>query len=167
MGCYGSMCLDSMTLWQIIKKNEKEESTMTTPTIKMPTLIHVFVKEIKGRPFAPVISWPGRSCSIWYIIVIWCSIILIPKEVLMIIEFWREKRRGNGITDEVILIIFEHIPCSNQHMCVWSILKKTRKNLFLKPTFLTLPSIMKRKYLASYSMHAVGGATKSLAGSST
>ena len=52
------------------------------------------------------------------------------------------------------------------HVCV-IYLKKTRKNLFLKPTFLTLPSIMKRKYLASYSMHAVGGATKSLAGSST
>ena len=161
------MCLDSMTLWQIIKKNEKEESTMTTPTIKMPTLIHVFVKEIKGRPFAPVISWPGRSCSIWYIIVIWCSIILIPKEVLMIIEFWREKKEGErhhgwGNFDN----FWAHSMFQPTHVCViYS--KKTRKNLFLKPTFLTLPSIMKRKYLASYSMHAVGGATKSLAGSST
>ena len=64
----------------------------------------------------------------------------------MVIEFWREKKEGErhhgwGTFDN----FWAHSKFQPTHVCLWSI--KKNKNLFLKPTFLTLPSIMKRKYL--------------------
>ena len=53
-----------------------------------------------------------------------------------------------------------HVPTNTCVCVIYS--KKTRKNLFLKPTFLTLPSIMKRKYLASYTWRNVNLSKKKL-----